>query len=771
MQMPYEAGALLEVRGEQWRATRVGRSGTCTVLTLEGRGRDNAARRLTVIAPFDRPRRVSGARLRRRPRRAVLRAALHAVISARRFDGLWTAAHAAIELWPYQLEPALAVIGGATRVLLADAVGLGKTIQAGLILTELRERGWVEHALIVCPAGLRDTWARELRDRFGITATILDQPAIAERIASLPPGVNPWTGHAVAIASIDFIKRPEVIAAVDREPIDLLITDEAHHLAPGTDRGAVVSRLAARAPWLVLVSATPHSGDSTAFNYLCDIGSTGDRIAVFHRARRDVGLSESRRTRLLPVHPDENESALLAGVDQYVRRIWRARGQEDRAARLVAITLARRAASSAAAVERTLVRRLALLGNERYDAPQLPLPWDDEDSADDVEADVILGTAGLTDSAEERAAIDHLILLSRRTASSSKMNRLQRLLDRIAEPAVVFTEYRDTLDALALRLSQSRPVGVIHGGLPAAARQKTVDAFNDGRVNVLIATDAAGEGLNLHHRCRLVIDIELPWNPRRLEQRVGRVDRLGQRRIVHAIRMFHPGTIEQRVLDHLHLRTRRANLAMESSASEIDVARAVFESGEIAVTPLPLMHGDRIAAAVTEAAHATERRCLERNAGSATARCWSTKRRQAPLVFVHRLTFRNTAGVTVGEPAAARRVQLAETPLNRREWQRVIESVDAAIRLPAADPVFDLFSRVRIGRRIGVIRTHLALQRASEHQRSLFDGRADAAAAERERIIDTLDASLLRILAAVATPVDAAATRTELVAAWSECIG
>ncbi len=157
-----------------------------------------------------------------------------------------------IELWPYQLEPSLAVIGGATRVLLADAVGLGKTIQAGLLLAELRERGWVEHALIVCPAGLRDTWARELRDRFGITATILDQPAIAERIASLPLGVNPWAGHAVAIASIDFIKRPEVIAAVDREPIDLLIADEAHHLAPGTDRGAVVSRLASRAPWLVL---------------------------------------------------------------------------------------------------------------------------------------------------------------------------------------------------------------------------------------------------------------------------------------------------------------------------------------------------------------------------------------------------------------------------------------------------------------------------------------------------------------------------------------
>ncbi len=473
----------------------------------------------------------------------------------------------------------------------------------------------------------------------------------------------------------------------------------------------------------------------------------------------------------MPVHPDDNESALLAGVDHYARRIWRARGQQDRAARLVAITLARRAASSAAAVERTLVRRLALLGGERYQPPQPQLPWDDEDSADDVDADAILGAAGLTNSAEEQAAVEHLILLARRAASSSKMNRLQRLLDRVLEPAVVFTEYRDTLDALTSRLSQSRRVGVIHGGLPAAARQITVDAFNNGGINVLIATDAAGEGLNLHHRCRLVIDVELPWNPRRLEQRVGRVDRLGQRRIVHAIRMFHPGTIEQRVLEHLQLRSRSANLAMESRACESDVARAIFESGELAVAPLPSMRSDRITAAVTEAVHATERRRIERNAAPATARGWSTQRRPAPLLMVHRLTFRNTAGVTVGELAAAHRVQLAGTLLNRREWQQAIAGVDAAIRLLPVDAVIDPSSRVGIERRIGVIRARLAQQRVIERQRSLFDGRADAEALERDRIIATLDASLLRIVAAVSTPVDGAATRAELMAAWSECDG
>ena len=120
------------------------------------------------------------------------------------------------------------------------------------------------------------------------------------------------------------------------------------------------------------------------------------------------------------------------------------------------------------------------------------------------------------------------------------------------EPAVIFTEYRDTLDAIVAALSASaRRVGCIHGGLPADPRRAAVDAFNDGRIDVLVATDAAGEGLNLHHRCRLVIDVELPWSPLRLEQRIGRVDRLGQQRTVHGIRLFHPGTIEAEVLEHL----------------------------------------------------------------------------------------------------------------------------------------------------------------------------------------------------------------------------
>ena len=253
------------------------------------------------------------------------------------------------------------MLGGATRVLLADGVGLGKTIQAGLILCELRARGLVDRALILTPAGLREAWATELRDRFGLQPAVFDQLTIANQLPGLPVGFNPWMAHAIVIASIDLVKRPEVLAAIEQVPFDLLIADEAHHLTPGSDRGAAVDQLASRAPWVVLASATPHSGDDAAFEYLARIGECGDRIAIFRRTRGDVGLASGRRVRTCcRSRPHHGKCECCAPSNRYARAIWQGRGTHDRGARLIAMLLARRAASSAVALERTLTRRLHL---------------------------------------------------------------------------------------------------------------------------------------------------------------------------------------------------------------------------------------------------------------------------------------------------------------------------------------------------------------------------------------------------------------------------
>ena len=757
MPFRYEAGSRFEVRGETWTLTRAQHFDACALLTLEGRDRSNAGHRLRVVEPFDRPRPLANRKLTRRPRRAVLLSALAAITGARGRSGLWTAADASIELWPYQLEPALAVIGGATRLLLADEVGLGKTIQSGLILSELVERGWIEHALIVCPAGLRDTWAGELRDRFGIAATVLDQSSIADRIASLPPGISPWSGHAVAIASIDLVKRDEVLAAIDNEPLDLVIADEAHHLSPGTDRGAAISRIASRVPWCVFVSATPHSGDRTAFEYLTSLGSTGEPITIFRRRRRDVGITTSRRSHVLGVRPTEAEASLLSAIEAYSRAIWTARGREDRAVRLIAITMSRRAASSKAAIERTLARRLALLANVTLEPAQTSLPWEEVDRSDDLESDAMLSARGLDSVDEERAALEELIALAHRCAAGSKIRRLRRLLNLSREPAVIFTEFRDTLDAVVAALSaSSRCVGFIHGGLSADQRREAVDAFNGGRIDVLVATDAAGEGLNLHHRCRLVIDVELPWNPLRLEQRIGRVDRLGQQRTVHGIRLFHPGTIESEVLEHLRGRHHRADR---------DIAAAVFDSA-----PIDPGEPDIRSVAVTTA-NAEARRLAALRQFRAQAeprnRAWTAPRgqRPSPLVALHRVSVVNEAGYLVGEELQASCIQLGAAPEHRRRWRQLIAGLDP-VRTPA---LLDASACCpAIERRIGIIRARLRRMRAMRYQRSLFDNRADADAVARRAVADRLDAALNRALRSVTSPVSVKASRRELVAAWPE---
>jgi superfamily II DNA or RNA helicase len=759
-----QAGSLVEVRGQRWRLARIQRFDACTVLTLEGRDRSNAMERTRLIAPFDRPAPVSPPSLRRHARGVVLRRALAAVHANHPVDGLWTAAAARIDLHAYQLEPALAAIGGATRLLLADAVGLGKTIQAGLLLAELQQRGWIERALIICPAGLRDIWQRELLHRFGLEASIIDQQSIADRVASFPPGVNPWLADRIAIVSVDFVKRAEVMAALGSVPIDVLIADEAHHLSPGTDRGAAVAGLAARAAWCVLLSATPHSGDQAAFEYLSSIGRQGDELALFRRSRRDVGLPYQRRLHFLHVSPAPAEQRLFAAIEQYAQAIWSSRGRVDHAVRLVAITIARRASSSIDAAMSSLRRRRALLGMPVVTSTQPSLPWEDIDEADGDDAAGIIAAPGLEDLDEERAALDRLIALAAQCDTGSKMQRLMRLLHRINEPAIVFTEYRDTLEAIVARLGQAHRVMSIHGAMPGDARQAAVDAFNTGSGDVLVATDAAGEGLNLHHRCRTVIDVELPWNPLRLEQRLGRVDRIGQRRMVHAIRLVHRGTIEQQVLDRLALRGRRAEDDIARAVAERDVAAAVFNGAPLAA-PSRALRGRPVATAAPELLRLSQQRESASHA-AVPERCWARPRRGATrrLLVLHRETYLNDHGVIAGGAAGAHAVTFQCHPRSPREWRAAIEAVRDRLVPDVPD---GCAGRDGIRTRIKAIRKWLVARQRREYQRSLFDDRADTNATERERAAGVLNAALGRMERALEPP-QPAHTRIEIVAAWPE---
>jgi superfamily II DNA or RNA helicase len=776
-------GELVEARGEKWIVTRHDRFAACAVVALEGVGH-NAGRHMKLIEPFDRLRVLRG-RLHRRSRRHVLRIARSAIAGTRPAIGLWSAAHARITVLPYQLEPALAVLGGATRLLLADAVGLGKTIQAGLVLAELRVRGLADRALVVTPAGLRHAWAAELRERFGLAPFVLDQPAIASQSWIAATEVNPWTCHDLVVASIDFVKRPDVIRSVEAAHFDLLIADEAHHLTPGSDRGAAIARLARRSPWVILASATPHSGDESAFACLKSIGAQNDRLAVFRRTRADAGLSQSRRTCLVAVAPTQEEAATFDAINRYTDSIWRARGAADSAVRLVAMTLRRRAASSATALLRTLLRRHALLGGEiKAETTQPALPWEDVEDGDADAPDLMLAAPGLNDAEGERQHLDRLVQLAHSAlAHSSKIDRVGRIIARVREPALVFTEYRDTLEAVIGTLGSTHTLAAIHGGLPIECRRDSIDRFTRGGANVLVATDAAGEGLNLQNRCRLVVNMELPWNPLRLEQRIGRVDRIGQTRRVHAIHLFHRATVEETVLARLERRRLRAAIGLNEPGewwSETDIATAVFDQEAREPRPSPHVSSLRVPHAAAEARRVELQRAFSRR----TVRdgpVWTPPRhagRASPLISLSSVRHVGLSGLTIEESVEAATFDLVGTPANRRDWRQLIEYLDRRSvntadvdgrdqeRLYALERSLRPF-RTAVMNRLDAIRLSLARARTRPWQGSLFDRRLELDEERRLGALDAADARIARTMALVAglTP-DHEQIYRRLIAAW-----
>ncbi len=585
-------GDLVWVRRARWRIVRVLAYDDCHVFTLCGLTAPLLGIERRFIVPFDRIESIAGSARARVVRPAMWRRACRALIATNGPPGsLGVARSARIDLLPHQLEPALAIRRGlGTRVLLADEVGLGKTIQAGLIAFELLSRGGIERVLVLTPPGLRDQWVQELRDRFSIEAIGMDGHTLRQLATGLPVGVNPWHTLTAAVTSIDYIKRQEVLPAAASSLWDLVVLDEAHACAGDSDRRQAANTLASRAPYVLLLSATPHSGDREAFEALCAMGAVGPTsdwsrpddcpasqpLLVFRRTAADAGLATARRIHIVGVRPSADEARMHALLAEYQRAIRDDETVRNGEAWLALSVLHKRALSSAWSLARSVERRLAALSVEDAAiAAQMALPFEDPQGelirAD--EAPTWPVDLRLSDPARERRLLSSLHQCARAaSANETKIVALARLLRRARQPAVVFTEYRDTLEHVR-RLLPGHAL-VLHGGLTRLERAAVLASFARDRNGLLLATDAAAEGLNLHHHCRLVINLELPWNPMRLEQRIGRVDRIGQRRAVHAFHLVAVRTGETRLLERLRARVARAK-ADVGAPDPLDEERAI----------------------------------------------------------------------------------------------------------------------------------------------------------------------------------------------------
>jgi superfamily II DNA or RNA helicase len=523
--------------------------------------------RLTFLAPFDRPV-VVPPRTRFRTSGVREAAARLAGLVARAPNArtLNAALAAQVEVHAYQLEPALAVAEGTRRLLIADDVGLGKTIQAALALAELRRGRPGFRAMVIVPRALRDQWRCELQERFGLLMTIGDREGLEDAVRMSSRGRNPWTGAGIWIVSIDFLKQPHVLDTIPSIPWDIVIVDEAHDACGDSVRHDAADEMARRARHVLLLTATPHAGDTTRFDRLQRLGqlrNIPDPLLVFRRSRTQLGIESGRHVRWTSVRPTPAESAVLDVVVAYERAVLEAASERQRDGALLLLTVFRkRALSTMTALRISIDRRLSWVSgrtDEVIDWIQPRLGFEDPlDARADDDCAGLTVESGLTPDVERTWLRRLRTLTTMAGRHESKVRRVVELLHRTREPVLVFTEFRHSLDALRSAIERALPgrrLAILTGSQSPAERAAALTTFQRGHVSVLLATDVASQGLNLQHRARWVVSLELPWSPSRIEQRIGRVDRIGQARTVHASLLVAAHPAEEGLLRSLARRT------------------------------------------------------------------------------------------------------------------------------------------------------------------------------------------------------------------------
>ena len=568
MQRPPVPGSLVWLRQRRWRVLHTQADRRVARLDVAG-----PTTRLTVVTPFDRPRLVTPDRRPVRVRRQQARARLAALVAAAPGARLpHTAVESRIELWPHQFEPVAAVLDGHRRLLIADEVGLGKTIQAGLILAELIHRQPMTTALVITPAGLCRQWRDELRRHFALEARTIDED-VDFAIATGSRETNPWRRPGLRIVSVDHLKQPHVLGGLPLDPWDVLVIDEAHTVTGASDRHEACDELGRRARRVILLSATPHDGDAARFARLVRLGALpceGDTLTVFRRTRTDVRLPHGRVVRWCRVEPGPAFGRLLDTLGAFERALLAGTRAGTRDAALLLLAVFRtRALSTIAALDRSLARRLAWLdtpaGTDADAWRQQRLDFDDDGVGSDEDTAWTTADTGVP-RARERAWIVRLRgAISAMRGRDPKLRRVHALLTRTTEPVVIFTGFRHSLDAVVQAIGTVRQVSAMHGAQPPTDRQHALDRFLAGATSVLVTTDVGGQGLNLQSRAHWLINLDLPWNPARLEQRIGRLDSLGQPTRVHATLLVAGHAVEQPLIASLSRRTHAAQQRLGSS--------------------------------------------------------------------------------------------------------------------------------------------------------------------------------------------------------------
>ena len=517
------------------------------------------------------------------------------------YDSLFAVNASKVDPLPHQVEAVYGYVLKLPRIrfLIADDPGAGKTIMAGLIIKELKLRHLVDRILIVVPGHLKDQWRRELKDRFEENFIIMERGLLNSQ-----PGENVWARESHLITSIDFAKRNDVMPSIASAQWDLVIVDEAHKMAAyqygnkldKTSRYRLGETLSRVSTHLLFLTATPHKGDPENFRLFLDLLEPGffatsemldesitarDNPLFIRRVKEDLQDFDGKPL-FLPRHvqtlsfnlginsPPEME--LYNQLSEYVNSQYNKALTKDKRNNVAfaLVILQRRLASSTHALLESLKRRKARLvelleGAEERKRTGTDVDFETIDDLSEEERwreEEIWETLSVAENRDELrreiATLKTLAEMAREILEDEteiKVRELKNTLDKLeedfpGEKILIFTESRDTLEHLQEKSTGwGYTVTVIHGGLRLEERIEAESEFKN-HTQILIATEAAGEGINLQF-CHLMINYDLPWNPNRLEQRMGRIHRYGQTKECFVVNLVAEDTREGMVLKAL----------------------------------------------------------------------------------------------------------------------------------------------------------------------------------------------------------------------------
>lgn len=562
------------------------------------------------------------------PLETLLRAQAAAIRSAHERWGVFSRSR--IRLYPHQLWVCRRVTERwPTRWLVADDVGLGKTVEAGLIVSALQAAGLVRRLLVLAPAALVEQWQERMAAMFDLRLSRYVPEADSRRS-------DFWNSHHQVVASAHTLRldrKGRWDRLMEADPWDLVLVDEAHHLhvsEKGEETLAfrLVSQMerAGRVRSLVFFTGTPHRGKERGFlslvsllrpdlfdprrpyseqlQHLPEVMVRNNKARVTDMDGRPLfkPITVSRET----YHYSEAEEQFYAALTEFIAtgRAFASsmRLTEQRSAMLVLIAMQKLASSSVAAVRQALATRRERLSRRVAQEAQareaLREAWDelllltDEDEPADLDRRAALEEriAELADAVtlnpDELSALDELLVLAGAVGIETKIERIVEVIaDRFAGRAVLlFTEYKATQALLVNAIERLFGTGstvFINGDSTLGVvgpdgvrvtrrieRSAAADQFNRGEVRFLVSTEAAGEGIDLHHACSALIHADLPWNPMRLHQRVGRLSRLGQEHPVDVVILRNPDTVEGLIWDCLNAKLESITGAFRSAMDD-----------------------------------------------------------------------------------------------------------------------------------------------------------------------------------------------------------